>query len=262
MTVVCLGGMHRSGTSLMSSYLLHCGVYMGDEMLDGRIGNKYGLFEDRSFLELHKNILKNNRTYTYIPKTRLIVSESEFSKAQALFKSYNKKYKLWGWKDPRTSLFLNMWDEVDSNNQIRYLLMYREPYSVVDSLCRRLIKYKSPYQSVMPVLGCKAWLKYNKSVIDFFQSNKEKCMLVNIKGCIKDQNNSSALITKWLNIENKDFSDVYHSKEMGNNTLSYYYTLYKKYMDVIYKYYSSDLEDMYSELEGMADITSKGVTIK
>jgi hypothetical protein len=49
--------MHRSGTSLISQWLSHCGLHLGERLLGPGIGNAEGHFEDLDFLEFHEQIL-------------------------------------------------------------------------------------------------------------------------------------------------------------------------------------------------------------
>ena len=45
--------MHRSGTSLISNWLHHCGLQLGEHLLEAGNGNEEGHFEDVEFLRMH-----------------------------------------------------------------------------------------------------------------------------------------------------------------------------------------------------------------
>src|SRR3954469_12288526 len=54
---VVITGMHRSGTSLVASYLSSLGVGLGDRLLAADARNPHGYFEDADFRELHGEML-------------------------------------------------------------------------------------------------------------------------------------------------------------------------------------------------------------
>src|SRR5512132_1949060 len=59
--VVCIVGMHRSGTSLIAQILKQSGLYLGseDNLLGSNVGNPDGHFEHLGFIELNDAILKH-----------------------------------------------------------------------------------------------------------------------------------------------------------------------------------------------------------
>src|SRR3954453_24026745 len=56
---VVITGMHRSGTSLVASYLSSLGVGLGDRLLAADARNPHGYFEDADFRELHGEMLSD-----------------------------------------------------------------------------------------------------------------------------------------------------------------------------------------------------------
>src|SRR5947199_6137561 len=52
-----LAGMHRSGTSLVASWLARAGVDLGRDLLPADAGNPTGYFEALSFLDLDRRML-------------------------------------------------------------------------------------------------------------------------------------------------------------------------------------------------------------
>lgn len=127
-------GMHRSGTTLLSSILEHNGVCMGkrkesnneshfflklNEKLIGHLGFKwydlYG-FNHSSF---------NKNAFTFLQK-------HIFSKN---LKRYFGDCEYWGWKDPRTTLFVKEYLEIFPNAKVIHIV--RNPIDVSNSLIRR-----------------------------------------------------------------------------------------------------------------------------
>ena len=132
--------MHRSGTSLITNWLNKCGLQLGDTLMGPGPANLEGHYEDMEFLKLHEEILVDNK----LPHTGLTdehhipVSIYHKEKLKSIIKIKNKLYKQWGWKDPRTCLFLDTYKELLPD--ARYLIVIRDYRSVVSSLLMRDVR--------------------------------------------------------------------------------------------------------------------------
>ncbi|MDP4350266.1 hypothetical protein QSG17_25820, partial [Escherichia coli] len=71
----------------------------------------------------------------YTTQGGIAVPEALRREAAALIAVRAGRGSGWGWKDPRTTLFLDFWSEFLPD--ARYLLVFRRPWEVVDSLFRR-----------------------------------------------------------------------------------------------------------------------------
>lgn len=136
-----IAGMHRSGTSLITHWLSECGLQLGENFLPGGVGNVDGHYEDIEFLKLHEEILNDN----HLPPTGLTdehnidVSLYHREKLKSVIRIKNALYPQWGWKDPRTCLFLDTYKELLPD--ARYLIVVRDYQSVVSSLLQRDFVY-------------------------------------------------------------------------------------------------------------------------
>ena len=107
-SIFCVTGMHRSGTSLLMSWLEKCGLQISDGGLvpDGT-GNITGHFEDQEFYELHlKTISKaipGSKGWIVTNKHDLGKLSLDHKDMTDILLTRNKRYPLWGWKDPRSS---------------------------------------------------------------------------------------------------------------------------------------------------------------
>jgi hypothetical protein len=132
-----IAGMHRSGTSLITHWLNECGLHLGEDFLGAGLGNIDGHYEDLEFLKLHEEILAANN----LPTTGLIedydinVSAYHKEKLRKIIKTKNTLHEQWGWKDPRTCLFLDVYQELIPD--ARYLVILRDYKDVVSSLLYR-----------------------------------------------------------------------------------------------------------------------------
>lgn len=135
--VLIVTGMHRSGTSLVTNWLFHCGLQVGERLLGAGEGNKEGHYEDVEFLRIHEEILAGNG----YPSTGLIhhkpiqISEYQLEKLKAILKVKAHHFDQWGWKEPRTCLFLDVYRELIPG--ARYLVIVRDYGAVVHSLLKR-----------------------------------------------------------------------------------------------------------------------------
>jgi len=139
-TVLVLG-MHRSGTSYLASVLAGMGVRMGDELLAADRGNPRGYFEDRAILSFHKRLLasrsKGLQTRAdFLPGADFNPdwNDGERAEALALVRSLRKDGP-WGWKEPRTCLFVQEWLRILPDAAC--VAVYRHPLDIFHSFLRR-----------------------------------------------------------------------------------------------------------------------------
>ncbi|MCC0176133.1 sulfotransferase, partial [Waterburya agarophytonicola K14] len=179
-SAIIIAGMHRSGTSLTASLLQNAGIDIGDRLMDANTGNIKGHFEDLDFVEFHQNVLQSQGISIagWTEQDSIEVQQQYLTIAQNLI-SARKNKDIWGWKDPRTTLFLNFWSELIPD--AKYIFVYRSPWEVVDSLFRRgdVIFRKNPNFAV------KQWCIYNQAILDFYQRKPEQCLLLDITGIIR-----------------------------------------------------------------------------
>ncbi|HEU0048538.1 MAG TPA: hypothetical protein VFQ43_13145, partial [Nitrososphaera sp.] len=208
-------GMHRSGTSLVASWLSALGVDMGQELLPPDKTNPRGYFEDIGFLEFQRRVLSecclsddgghpdwgwteseqlNRETFKdYIPAaTSMLVSRAE-------------RRGLWGWKDPRTTLLLDFWDTLLGGAY--YIFVYRFPWDVADSMQR----LSAPLFLRNPEYAYRIWNFYNRHLRDFFIKNSHRCVLISINALQQNPDRFVDLLHKKLNLEIREANlrDVY-----------------------------------------------------
>src|SRR5204863_4091746 len=141
--VVIITGMHRSGTSLITHWLHECGLHVGNELLGADTGNDNGHFEDLDFLNSHKALLKSRRLsdngFTTSPLKPLTCEEKD--KLRDIISYKNNFNRQWGWKDPRTCLFLDVYRELIPD--AFYFVVLRDFQSVTSSLIYRMYKQRA-----------------------------------------------------------------------------------------------------------------------
>jgi glycosyltransferase involved in cell wall biosynthesis len=202
---IVVTGMHRSGTSLVASWLSALTVNMGQRLVAPDKGNPRGYFEDVDFLEFQRRVLseccpaddgghpewgwteseqlKRNRLIDFKPcATTLLAARAE-------------KRGLWGWKDPRTSLLLDFWDPLLEDAY--YIFVYRFPWDVADSM-QRLGEHVFLRN---PDYAYRIWSFYNGHLRDFFLKNSRRCLLLSINALKQNPDRLVDLLHQKLGIE-------------------------------------------------------------
>lgn len=94
MSCIVVLGFYRTGSSAIAGVLHHLGVFMGDDFDLPNENNTEGFWEDLSFKNLHKAMLKGGH-------------QDETEKAYInLIQAREKQHPLWGVKDPLLCLLL------------------------------------------------------------------------------------------------------------------------------------------------------------
>jgi GT2 family glycosyltransferase len=206
---VVITGMHRSGTSLVASYLSSLGVGLGDRLLAADARNPHGYFEDADFRELHGEMLTDatpegdggHRDWGWTENERLdrgrLGRWSERARALAAVRS--GRPGLWGWKDPRTSLLLDFWDEILDRRAL-YVLLYRFPWAVADSMQRVGADVFLDH----PEYAYRIWAFYNRHLLDFHRRHRDRSLLVSTDALLRDPARLASLLREKLGLAAAD----------------------------------------------------------
>jgi hypothetical protein len=169
--IIC--GMHRSGTSLLASLLDAAGLHLGDDLLGASPENPRGHFEDIGILEFHRTALVANGIVSegYTTQAGIVVPETLRREAAALMAARTGRGRAWGWKEPRTTLFLDFWSGLLPD--ARYLLVFRRPWEVVDSLFRR----NETTFLYNPAFAIEVWTHYNRLLLEFARRHPDAALV-------------------------------------------------------------------------------------
>ena len=219
-TVVIITGMHRSGTSMFTSYLQKCGLYLGESLLPGNTGNERGHFEDTGVMHFHEEILqRTGHRYIIGEMTRPVfeIRESDPAVISGFVGRLAQK-DVFGFKEPRTSLFLDLWDRsIPKEYDKKYVFLYRNPDLVVDSLLRR---GTDPDVTANPLTGYKCWYIYNRELLRFYRKNKSHCIFVSIDKFIQQPQVCLDRINKkfGLQLAGPALESIFEKKEFKQNS--------------------------------------------
>lgn len=205
--VLTIAGMHRSGTSAMAGYMQQCGLDIGERLIGETYGNPRGHFEDVEIESIQENILKNQGIVLRIKPE----FEIEFGQEQQkIFKRVvaDRAHKeVWGWKDPRTCLFLEHWKaEIP---QLKVVAVFRRWDAVLSSLVRRAQKQEAwwPKSVLVPKWHSggntwlmnrylETWIRYNQDLLDFSSKHPGDIFFVQL-GTAKSDVFWKHIIDKW-----------------------------------------------------------------
>ncbi len=131
--IICILGMHRSGTSCLTGSLQVAGVHLGDCHTWNPFNLK-GNRENQDFVDLHDDILAANGGAWDRPPVRVTWSPRHVERARELLARYRDVGVL-GFKDPRTLLVLDGWKAI--TDRLEFVGIFRHPSAVAGSLKRR-----------------------------------------------------------------------------------------------------------------------------
>lgn len=191
--ILLIAGMHRSGTSAVAGWLHRCGLDLGEEFVEPTYGNPRGHFEDLDFVGFHKRVLEaQGLDFVLSPDQAIRLGPDHIRQAYALLREKPGRLQ-WGFKDPRTSLFLDFWRA--RLVEPKLLALYRPWPAVVDSLMRRDLKQPATglKKSLLPVwhsasnrwlanryLG--TWIRYNEALAAYGEAHADDTLFVPTEG--------------------------------------------------------------------------------
>lgn len=230
--------MHRSGTSLLANWLSNCGLDLGEQFISTDVGNTEGYFEDDLFVEFHRKIIQNlGLSSDYLLSNESIkITETDKQTAIQILKQRNSKSNQWAWKDPRTCLFINLWDQLISD--LKVIAVFRHFDEVVYSLIRRKVKAEKKRRNV--ILGSlnvltkkkyfnkkytdlfiKSWIRHNQEILNYLNHCSEKNVIVLNS---KDLEQKSKSVHLYLNekegfdLKSLPFESVFQKSLMKDET--------------------------------------------
>jgi hypothetical protein len=139
---LCIAGMHRSGTSMVTRLLQLCGLELGPQrdLMRPHSTNPEGFWENRRFVRINNAILRRlGGTWDRPPPALSDGADQALlrpleAEAQRLLRQFRRR-EPWGWKDPRNCLTLPFWSRLVPG--LRVLICVRNPLSVAHSLQSR-----------------------------------------------------------------------------------------------------------------------------
>lgn len=242
-SILIITGMHRSGTSLTSSLLESAGLDIGKRLMGSYVGNLKGHFENLDFVEFHESVLHSQGLSKagWTLENTILVTQKYVDKAKEIIEQ-NKSKNIWGWKDPRTTLFLDFW--ADLLPESKFLFTYRSPAEVVDSLYRR----GDEEFSNNPALAVELWMHYNKKILNLINKYPNRCLLLSIYSITKEPK----ILLKAL----EEKFDIFLERVQENIYEEKLLNTFRNYHSDLIKYLFPEALNIYEELNAKAEYTN------
>ncbi len=155
--IICVLGMHRSGTSCLTGSMQEAGINLGDYSA-WNPHNLKGNRENQQIVDINEAVLLANGGDWDKPLEQVSWPAQQREIATKLFAGY-AEHPLFGFKDPRTLLTLGGWKALFPHMQ--FIGIFRDPLAVAQSLHNR---------SGMPHdEGLELWYQYNRRLLRQFR---------------------------------------------------------------------------------------------
>lgn len=173
--VVCILGMHRSGTSMTTRILNLMGVFLGESekmVPPNKNDNEEGFWEHAEIVNIHEAILKelNSSWESTVPLPdkwwELPNIKKYKSELIQVIKEEFINCSIWGFKDPRTCIMLPLWEQIFKGLNIEplFVIPIRNPIDIANSLIKR--------DGCSLNQGIRLWYYYMINIIDGTQGYK------------------------------------------------------------------------------------------
>lgn len=183
---LAIAGFHRSGTSMVAELFHNAGLFLGFDLLEPTESNKHGHFEDWDIMQFHNSLLDElGMNWKFTEGLLPHYSESNILDAIDLINHRNLWYKVWGFKDPRICLFLELWKGLLPD--LKLVIVYRHYIRCASSLFKRHMldiltcNGDAPQHLLFwqdPGLAFEMWLINNVRLIEFAKRYPNDCLLV------------------------------------------------------------------------------------
>jgi hypothetical protein len=153
--IICVLGMHRSGTSCLTGSLKQYGLELGQHS-NWNPYNRKGNMENSTVVDFHEMLMTDSGGSWDNPPKKVSWSETHLQQMATIIEN-NAGNKVWGFKDPRTLIALDGWKHMAPS--IEFIGVFRHPISVAQSLNSR----SGGQMSIAAATSL--WYQYNKRLL-------------------------------------------------------------------------------------------------
>ena len=215
---VCITGMHRSGTSMVTRLLGMTGIFLGpsSDLQKGGKDNPEGFWENLRFQRLNKAILAEaGGAWDFPPHfTEEWEAEERYDslreEAERIIRFFDN-CEPWGWKDPRNSLTLPFWKRLLPD--LKVVVCLRSPIEVAQSLKKR--------NNISRQLALNLWLDYNRRILE--TTTREERIVTHYDVYFHNPKGELARILDFIGVSASDAS-IHQACETISDTLRHSWT--------------------------------------
>jgi hypothetical protein len=202
MSGLILSGMHHSGTSVIARLLADAGWDPGLKLLPNDPVNGKSFGEDSEFVALNRSWLACPDGERDVPSdwgvnqgdaVPVSVRHDWVGSAHDYSRQRDQSSPHWLAKDPRSSLTLGIWSQVPS---LRFLIIYRNPWDVVESLMR----YGAPFTG-RPDWAFAVWKAYNQNLLESIENLGSRAMVVSSSAVLAQPREFLERVSNWAGVE-------------------------------------------------------------
>jgi hypothetical protein len=174
---------------------------MGSDLLEPDSGNPHGYFEDIDFIDFHCQLLARTAASVGRVFEDSTMREQAFdfeptladiTTAKALIEQ-RSELSSWGWKDPRTCLFLPFWRKLLPD--ARFIIAYKHPLEMSASLLRM---GKNWDLALDPLIAVRSWTFYMSETLKLIREiPQEQCFIANTGSLINDPATLIKRLKEW-----------------------------------------------------------------
>ncbi len=199
--IVPVIGMHRSGTSSLAGVLSRLGVMMGENRHmrpKPSEQNPRGFYENVRFRKLNDRVLAEvgYDVEAWKPEVPEVQAAPRLGrKIRRLVESYDKRYPVWGFKDPRTCLTLDLWLDAaeEINAEVRAVFIARQPDSVARSMVKR---GNTDHDTALSV-----WCTYNMRALECLDRREVSTIAISFESLLAEPEDMGQRLADFLSIE-------------------------------------------------------------
>jgi len=243
--------MHRSGTSLITSILRNCGLFIGKDinlMESNQYDNPKGYWEFLEIVDFTEELLKElggswNDPSPFYDRNLFNNMEPQAIQAKKILKPLIQNHQIWGWKDPRITITVPFWKKIFPN--LKLIICLRNPLEVAYSLSKRIISHVN-FQR-----GVKLWRDYYQILSNNLNLlSDQQIFVIHYESIMKHPDEEIERLCKFIGLSPAK-NDMENAKDLINPSL--YRGLLPS--DLLYKF--EDLPSRITELYNYFNEKSK-----
>jgi tetratricopeptide (TPR) repeat protein len=243
--------------------LCDAGLNMGDDLIEARIDNPNGFYEDLSAVKLHEKLLEESgSSLMFYDEVKLPTMDKTVSRLTPYVEKRYKQTMVWGMKDPRACLFLDAWNKALGSDGY-YVLIYRHWALCIQSLVNRhskwlLVNFPKKRELIKNMLALWShperaalmWISYNRRMLTFVKKHRKKVVLINHSSLLEGFPIARVLNEK-ADVSLKEKSSKIFNPSLLNDEVD------ASIVEPFSKALISKLNALWDELNEMADVAAK-----
>lgn len=207
-------GMHKSGTTLLANILHNSDVSMIDTEAEGVDYDNGGQFERAATNSINKELLRcgdHHSLEVIRPAPPHEWTDAMRARADEVVSGYNRTYSDWGFKDPRTCLSYDFWQESLGTHKV--LCIYRDPEEVVSHYLAQSGGFRAKFGLPLATRALRAWCIYNRRILAHAGAGGRPWLTLSYADLMRGGASFAALETfVGRRLEDRRFNNQYRSR--------------------------------------------------